>query len=1468
MTVIRNKRLKAVVALVLIFMIVVSIMPNGLFRNTAKVEAASLPSTYDAGVVLYDYYTDNEINGGGFNSSGMNGFQDPYTKFNAAISGSTVNDGVTTIYFNNPNNWYNVYAHVYAKDGESTSWKSAEELMSYNSSGVYVTGRINTGSAANATYKYSKSFDLRNKVKNSTDAILYVMFVGTDAGGGELGRSVVYPISANYTNYCFWGTVDGSEKQETVKRTVNLSTQGSSAYATPLYFGDLWEGNSGNNYVNDSKPGYNNFYWNANIAQRNDYTSTVRGLAATDLGSGEVINFKSGNKAMPYFDGGWLTSKGVGTSYSGLKLTFNREKDASGNYTSYYYYNSENKDINGNSYNQAVYLNGGALESGNAVRNNSTSDSTKTYGFFPFDNSNSTTNGNDPALNMAFGMKLSIDFKLPAATSPSLAKDAEGNDIIFYFTGDDDMWVYIDDKLTLDLGGAHSSASGEINFTQQTVTLYKSIDFNANPNTVNSGEGNTISSDVTYTFAQLGLNGLVYDGTTPHRIRCFYMERGMIESNLMIRFNIPTLSNDNTLKIREITDFDNAGINAGLKSYTKQAADGDVFNYTVSNKGTVNDDVSDSGILTPTYDYYERKNTDAKVEQDALLTGQELSNILYFDKSAVPGWTSSTRYLKAWVWRGAKDGTGYEGQIYSPTSQNGNIYTFSSIPADANNVIFMRCKTNLADGSGWPGSPGSTNVANALPTVSFVSGDVIGPTSTSDYNAGGWLRNELYSTNNFTPGTTNNSGTPVANVNYNWNDDYASKLAKDQEDDEIDGMTGTTDNTGSFRLMYGTSSVESSAEFIGQFAKAVSGTKVSEMTVVQDNTLRKADRTDSENVRETFASNNGRNVSTYYTTTVKVIDKLGNDITPSGATTSTVYDYKNADSVASSESIQITETFTNTPRVGALKFKKTLDPGDNVTETFTFKLALTNVFGVSGVNVSGDYNNITISGATWVGSDGTFTVNNGVDVTIEGIPVGTSFSITEQNNGTTNYEPKSGASGPFTGTITEGTVSTTSHSGEIKNTRRVGDLVLNKELSGVYSDADNNQSFTFSVTLNAPTGVDFSNYTIKQDGTTITPASGTAFDVSVSKSTPVTLTGIPYGTTYTVTEPNVPDDSWQYVSGAVTAGDGLSISDATQSVTITNERKFGSLNLQKVIGGSAAAAAYGGEEFDYSVTLNYPAGTDTSKFTVTNNGTALSPQPTSTRAFTVKVSANTPVALAGIPYGTTYSVTEPRKTGWKNTASSNTNGNVNNTTPAPTASFTNTPDLVDIYISKSWAGLDEGTQISIEAGTVTFKVERSSDSGATWETVTTDFYGNAVTFRVVPTLPVNANSEGETVASTSSFTGLPKYDGSGNLYTYKITECNTDGTPLGDSDMYGGNYVVTYTPREVALAAGSTRANFAVVNTKQVDIVMPTTGVIPEGADFLLIGISIMATAMIALLVYKRKAIFASILIQGRYLKK
>lgn len=556
--------------------------------------------------------------------------------------------------------------------------------------------------------------------------------------------------------------------------------------------------------------------------------------------------------------------------------------------------------------------------------------------------------------------------------------------------------------------------------------------------------------------------------------------------------NVTVTNFSHTLTVKEVTDF--SGVNSGLLSYTKTAAENDVFKYTLSNQGTASSDVVDSGIKTPTYDQYNRVNngkTTTLTKADPVPD----TTYIYLDTSEFTDWETTAQSRVGVYLNNTTGSPSHKTVLMDEISP----HFFRAAITGYTKVQFMRINKDnvdqfLPDGyndwyDGW----------NRLRVDDVVQG--------ATYKVTGWNSIAYKSgpantypteSHNYTPGDDTSVSVAVANTNYEWTDQFASSTGADA--DGITGITGTTtpatdSDPGSLYLMHGTKAYnngtiqftqdkESSAKFYNQFARG------STMTVEQGTTL----TSPNGGSPDTLKANNQRGAGTllenYYTTT-KTLDG-SSDAAPSANDTFT-YNNGNAN-----KSIHITETFTNAVNTGAISVTKTVNSPTGVTngetsnsDLFEFTISLTNVFGVTNTNVSAaDYANIDVTGnarnsngdntpITKLLSGGKFYLKNGDTAIIRGIPVGTNYTITETAH--TNYSTIGNVSNAViaNGTLDgNNTYTPSSAPNTIVNTRLIGNLVLQKA-EGTYWDENNipaDKQFKFTVTLTKPSSISFENF--------------------------------------------------------------------------------------------------------------------------------------------------------------------------------------------------------------------------------------------------------------------------------------------------------------------------------------------------------------------------------------------------------
>lgn len=335
------------------------------------------------------------------------------------------------------------------------------------------------------------------------------------------------------------------------------------------------------------------------------YDETFQGLAGPELKNGKPIMNGTTDLAMPFFNEEFLQGENskkakLGNVYKEVSFPFTqdevfKESDALGaneKGVKYWYFDSDKTTL----YLKNDPDNGGYfLQKQNALESKSKnlkSDSTPvevknekgetvyTYGFFPFNSGASENQAS--TYNYGFGAKLQFQFTL---TSDGTVKDDNGNNIPikFFFSGDDDVWVYIDGKLALDVGGDHGKASGLLEFGADTngnnYTSYVS-DIKASNNTVyDSGAEKTVTylgNKITFKYKSKETTTLK-PGT--HTLTMYYMERGMWESNMAVAFNFP---DNNELQVQKEVDLSSVTDPDFKKCFTDQK----IFNFTIQNQAT------------------------------------------------------------------------------------------------------------------------------------------------------------------------------------------------------------------------------------------------------------------------------------------------------------------------------------------------------------------------------------------------------------------------------------------------------------------------------------------------------------------------------------------------------------------------------------------------------------------------------------------------------------------------------------------------------------------------------------------------------------------------------------------------------------------------------------------------------------------------------------------------------------------
>ena len=887
---------------------------------------------------------------------------------------------------------------------------------------------------------------------------------------------------------------------------------------------------------------YNNFYWQANIAQRpvtingdqkkDRPYAAIQGLVDQTLNSSGQIT--QGGTPLPYFNSAWASETNPVMKawestpsqpiafpfYEVLKTADNTVEGFEPGTNStvshkakFYEFNSKDANLTFNSATRQF------TETNNPIKA-----ATGTIGLFPFTTNDSYRSDGSSGYknNYGFGAKFEMSFKLTANGKTETVDDngdkiADGAGTVstrFNFSGDDDIWIFIDGNLVLDLGGDHAETTGYIDFSAKKAVADKAIKY---------GWGVSDSSDLTNwkpddlnvdgISQSVDIGGLIngyhsdtdtYDTSIIHTMTIFYMERGMAESNLLIRFNFPPESIYSKLKVKEQTDF--SGVNNGLKNLTQKAAENDVFQYHVENKGTAAADVLKENSYYGTDDSYIRSVQDVTTKLTPL------------------------------------------------TTYSGNKY--------------------------------------------------FEPTNSTAYQ-------------------------DVANVSYNWVDEYALLNGSGNKMSSDKNIGGKTDSNGYMYLLHGIpksgdeAEIKSSGEFEGQFKR------YSLMKVTQSDTLytpsthatngSAAALTSIYPVGGTPAN---RTISGYYNLKENyVFTTVDNNIKHNISNGAEFNFRNNLESTITNGGdeghkdnnedtpVAMTVQFVNSPKVGTMTITKTVKDASGYDEAykgeFKFKLTLSDIFGITGVAPDSTYNKYSDIAVTRLAANGSaayphykltdttsngnyygeFKLKAGEILIIDNIPINTNYTVQEDLTNTPNYEQSTGTGGTTNATaaVVEGTLngtksytytdnnnngifdtgdtigSETNNNAVIVNTHIKSVLTLTKNVTKTTESSwpSTMPSFKFRVTLTIPSEIDINHYPLTDNNSnsiTVHDSSGVKYfdvefnNVNTSTGETITISGLPNGIGYTVEEIDIPENWKQTTSTGLTG----TIKTETNTATITN----------------------------------------------------------------------------------------------------------------------------------------------------------------------------------------------------------------------------------------------------------------------------------------------------------------------------
>lgn len=697
----------------------------------------------------------------------------------------------------------------------------------------------------------------------------------------------------------------------------------------------------------------------------------------------------------PHFDEAFLEGNNsknavLGEVYHNVQFPFRQKEDASG--VTYWYFNSAEttlamrKNSTGSGYHLQEVQNQNWSKNVNSTGYVTEDGVSATYGFFPFNETSVGESGKN--YNYGFGTRLDFTFRL---TKDGYVLDPSGKKvpITFEFAGDDDVWVFIDGELVLDVGGDHGIVTGTLDFAAQTSTV-------SNVKKI----ADTDVAGASVTEFDIG------DRTETHTLTMFYMERGMWESNMQVKFNF---ADRNQLEVEK--EVDTTEVNDVFKNLFEESVE---FTFHIKNLAThfgTKEVVNDEDLKLPkTFNTSFKENTvSTKYE------GNTFSPVLTMaGRNMVVHWLA-TESDETSSYRDARSGT--------VTSETGETMDISGMDylefelyydyADMPSLSYMYLQ--LVDSNG--------KIKGNIDTSDYLSGKSYGTVTMASQS---WVTIRIDLSKLSTQDGFNNQ---VKEIKFGYNyprdiylDDfifYPSTLEK--------GRTGFvmkqyaipdygSATSGKLEIPLEASYITSSAQngvisengifvlgdgdgvvFYDQFRE---GSYIALQEDVNE-TLYDTTWTMYENGEPVTTMGTGNTVANGSVTTLSKVESLSvNDDrteayqtgTEDGDTIENAYtgtkpsedtfvfrSYANPDNNASATKLKV--VYTNKVKTGAIKLeKKQAEDSDELTGSYTIRVVFTNIAGMNLERES-------------IIKD--VTLKAGESVTIEGIPVGTHYTITE-----------------------------------------------------------------------------------------------------------------------------------------------------------------------------------------------------------------------------------------------------------------------------------------------------------------------------------------------------------------------------------------------------------------------------------------------------------------------------------------
>lgn len=528
------------------------------------------------------------------NSTGWENIPSDYQKTEQCFYADTNDDAV---YSNGQRGGYWAPKDTTPRDAEKGKSTGTEVVDVVDIASVPFTEEANTKYVTSTLYDYYTDYELNGKNRDGYGSCTgashrnWVTFREFDQALSDYYQvaGAQYPL---YTGH--FQPADGPEFRQ-IADTLNL-------------FGYDNENNKFNHFMAINNSQRNDDNTNGSDHINYAYQGLVKDTTSTGNADGApLLNGTEKATVEPHFNKDFLLGENskkakLGEVYDNVAFPFTK-KQIFGEDQGVDYWCFDSKDTtlylkqNSEQNSDSKYFLQSAKNRASSMNVNASSGSQGHYGYFPFNET--ATGGKASTYNYGFGTKLQMDFTLTddgMVETNKIGKDGkkEKTNIKFFFSGDDDVWVFIDGQLVLDVGGAHGKVSGLLEFGEvdtkegkkNSVTAYVSRvkkGGTAKNNDIDEKGGSPVKT-VKYNgenidFYAKNTNLEPLDKGQKHTLTMYYMERGMWESNMAVAFNFP---DNNELQVQKVVDLSNVTDQKFKECFEKQK----IFNFTIQNQAT------------------------------------------------------------------------------------------------------------------------------------------------------------------------------------------------------------------------------------------------------------------------------------------------------------------------------------------------------------------------------------------------------------------------------------------------------------------------------------------------------------------------------------------------------------------------------------------------------------------------------------------------------------------------------------------------------------------------------------------------------------------------------------------------------------------------------------------------------------------------------------------------------------------